>query len=157
MKWLKEKIKGWLFSEKIREEYEEPNENIMNVIDEDEDLDDLDGLEDHEREMVKKFLGSINFTILSDGQILICCNWVNADPTTAEIFGKFLFAINDGRLTSNITNYLIDFGGQDIRLAKFVTEILQSWKKVNEEQNNAPVVCPTQTFRLNREMDIEEE
>jgi len=153
--WLKNKVLNWLFPAEDFVEYEGFDEDEREVDDEDDD--NKNKLTPEQIELMKKFVGSIQITVLSDGNIFVSCNFASDDDIIAETYGKFLYAVNNGVLAKHMLDYLVDFGGQDIKLAQFVTKIINGWKKADDAVNDKPVICPTQTFKLNRSQELLEE
>jgi hypothetical protein len=115
---------------------------------EDCDFNDDDEMSDEERDIAENFLGQISFTVLKDGRLFVNCGWANSNDDTAEIYGKFLFLLNDGRMTKNILQYLLEFGSQDYRLAKFSNKIMEAWSKMDDEENNKPIISPLKVFAI---------
>jgi len=115
-------------------------------------------MSDEERDIAENFLGQINFTVLRDGRLFVNCGWKDSNDDTAEIYGKFLFLLNDGRMTKNILQYLLEFGSQDYRLAKFSNKIMESWNKMDDEENNRPIISPLKVFAIhNQHVETEED
>ena len=147
-KWLKNKLRKWRLEDEDKADGT-VDEDISNIETSMLDEDDEEGYSPEQLEIARLFLGNMSFTILTDGRVFINAGWIDDNDLVAEVFGKFLHALNDGQLAENMLGYLVQFGSQNIMAAKFTTKIMESWKKTQNESKNSPVICPTQTFKLN--------
>ena len=143
-----------------RESLDDTQKHEVDDIYEIEDIDDVDDLdmekqifancknEEEVNDLVENFLGTIQFTILGDGRVFINCGWADSSDEVAELYGHFLFLLNEGRLAKNVLEYLLQFGSQNVKMGKFATKIIEGWHTIDENENNKPIISPTKVFMM---------
>lgn len=124
--WLKNRKK--VYNEV--DEYEDENENIVDMHQEIEKIKDNDNI-----------LAKLEFIIQKDGTIEIGCGWNRSDATTGIMLGKFLGVLGIGKLQPDILKVITDASQhKDVEDTEtFVAYILSAYSSIiNENETMKP-------------------
>jgi hypothetical protein len=88
--------------------------------------------------------GSIVFSILTDGNIYVNCQW-NKDQSPEE-YGELLYKITSGELASEIIKILMNYAKSSPSNASTVNQVLESWQNTKNSSENNPLIKPSDVF-----------
>ena len=94
----------------------------------------------------------ITFSVNVEGGLYIDGAWVNSSQEIAFVFGQFLSLLNSGQFEDHIKNYFGAVANTDesyYEFAKMCYEVFMQSQINLQEQEDSPLIRPSQTFRLN--------
>ena len=91
-------------------------------------------------------LGNITFSILNDGTVYINCHW--AHESVAPAYGELMYKINNGNFTEDIIDTLLGRLPQSPQDAPAVREIVDCWKTIKDNEENQPLISPSDVFAI---------
>ena len=122
-----------------------------------------------------KILGSITFSVLSNDDTHIYCQWAEDSLELALPYGEMLYKINAGIFGPEILSILFEHvqkaqnikdiedpknpkdseNFQSIKNALMVGEIIECWGNVKEHIDNKPLISPSDVFAVDEQIPIQ--
>ncbi len=96
-----------------------------------------------EMESPQEYIGEISFRLGVDGNIESSDSWRNTTDETALHYAQFLHAIHSVALVHKHASTLLQIAkfGSD---GEFISKVLKNWYNFLEEEENQPMVKPSQ-------------
>ena len=112
----------------------------------------------------KNVLGNITFSILTNGNVHIGCQWIDNQVADKQIFyqsfGELLYQINSGSFAEEIISILITHMENTPQDTEMINHIIGQWQAIKDHVEDQPLIQPSSVFsnpQINPDMHEMEE